>query len=90
MKVNIDEKEGKSSRSCCCQTTTRKTIVTTVVRTQSLLTYDAHAMLVLTANQNRATTSSSLKIEEVEDRPRWSSTGIEPGSLWLASQCLAY
>ena len=27
-------------------------------------------MLVLTANQNRATTSSSLKIEEVEDRPK--------------------
>ena len=42
------------------------------------------SMLVSAANQKRAATSSSLKIEEVEEgrscQPGWLSVGIEPGA----------
>ena len=44
----------------------------------------AHSMLVSATNQKRAVTSSSLKIEEVEERPCTNQdgchTGIEPGA----------
>ena len=42
------------------------------------------SMLVSAANQKRVATSSSLKIEEVEEgrscQPGWLSVGIEPGA----------
>ena len=42
------------------------------------------SMLVSAANQKRDATSSSLKIEEVEEgrscQPGWLSVGIEPGA----------
>ncbi len=88
--MNMRKTPLRSYINSKCKTTVVLHVLLMTVLLLVLMIATAHSMLVSTTNQKRVATSSSLMIEEVEDRPRWSSTGIEPGGLWLASQDLAY
>ena len=89
--VSRKVEEGKGSQLSAASNNNMKTIRTTSSAYFFIAdTRRARHACAYNQSEQRATTSSSLMIEEVEDRPRWSSTGIEPGGLWLASKGLAY